>query len=212
MLETGELDFDTWAQDVYNKRQLCEDYILHIIEEDNIKIIELLYRYHDRFDKSYKEDYRQIRPSLNEQGELKIVVLETLIVRREQEDGSRGLSSTQTELLVENGQTIEAKTPVTKTQVLAINDSIASINSKDTELRRLLLVSDNYEEKVAITSKATVLPKAEEKDALAGDVVSVAVEASKHEKCGRCWVHSETVGTIEGFDGICADYVRKLTK
>lgn len=70
MLETGELDFDTWAQDVYDKRQLCEDYILHIFEEDNIKIIELLYRYHDRFDKSYKEDYRQIRPSLNEQGEL----------------------------------------------------------------------------------------------------------------------------------------------
>ena len=93
---------------------------------------------------------------LDKKGDLKIVVLETLIVRREQEDSSRGLSSTQTELLVENGQVIEPKTPVTKTQVLAVNDSIASINSKDTELRRLLLVSDNYEEHVPLTSKAIV--------------------------------------------------------
>ena len=49
-------------------------------------------------------------------------------------------------------------------------------------------------------------------DAFLGEVVKVTAEASKHEKCGRCWVHSETVGTIEGFDGICADCVRKLTK
>ncbi len=93
---------------------------------------------------------------LDNKGDLKIVVLETLIVRREQEDSSRGLSSTQTELLVENGQIIEPKTPVTKTQVLAVNDSIASINSKDSELRRLLLVSDNYEEQIATTSKPIV--------------------------------------------------------
>ncbi len=93
---------------------------------------------------------------LDKKGDLKIVVLETLIVRREQEDSSRGLSSTQTELLVENGQVIEPKTPVTKTQVLAVNDSIASINSKDNELRRLLLISDNYEESVATTSKPIV--------------------------------------------------------
>ncbi len=93
---------------------------------------------------------------LDSKGDLKIVVLETLIVRREQEDSSRGLSSTQTELLVKNGQVIEPKTPVTKTQVLAVNDSIASINSKDKELRRLLLVSDNYEETIETTSKPIV--------------------------------------------------------
>ena len=52
---------------------------------------------------------------LDSKGDLKIVVLETLIVRREQEDNSRGLSSTQTELLVKDGQIIEPKTPVTKT-------------------------------------------------------------------------------------------------
>ena len=93
---------------------------------------------------------------LDKNGSLKIVVLETLIVRREQEEGSRMLSSTQTELLVENGQIIEPRTPVTKTQVLSVNDSIASIKQTDKELRRLLLVSDAYERKIDIKSKATV--------------------------------------------------------
>ena len=93
---------------------------------------------------------------LDNKGDLKIVVLENLIVRREQEDNSRGLSSTQTELLVEDGQIIEPKTPVSKTQVLAVNDSVASINSTDATLRRLLLVSDNYEETIKVTSKPTV--------------------------------------------------------
>ena len=81
-----------------------------------------------------------------------------------------------------------------------------------TEIYDLLKGMEADLAEIFITSKATILPKADEKDALAGDVVSVAVEASKHEKCGRCWVHSETVGTTPGFDGICADCVRKLTK
>ncbi len=93
---------------------------------------------------------------LDKSGSLKIVVLETLIVRREQEDGSRMLSSTQTELLVENGQIIEPRTPVTKTQVLSVNDSVASIKSADKELRRLLLVSDAYERTIDLKSKPTV--------------------------------------------------------
>jgi len=82
----------------------------------------------------------------------------------------------------------------------------------DGEIYDLLKSMEADLAEIFITSKATVLPKADEKDAMAGELVSVAVEASKHEKCGRCWVHSETVGTIEGFDGICADCVRKLTK
>ena len=64
---------------------------------------------------------------------------------------------------------------------------------------------------IFITSKATVL-KGDAENTSAGENVKVAVKASEYEKCGRCWVHSETVGTIEGFDGICADCVRKLTK
>ena len=93
---------------------------------------------------------------LDKSGELKIVVLETLIVRREQEEGSRMLSSTQTELLVENGQIIEPRTAVTKTQVLSVNDSVASIKSADKELRRLLLVSESYENVIQIKSKPIV--------------------------------------------------------
>jgi len=110
---------------------------------------------------------------LDSKGDLKIVVLETLIVRREQEDSSRGLSSTQTELLVTDGQIIEPKTPVSKTQVLAVNDSVASINSKDSELRRLLLVSENYEVEIPLTSKAKVK---------AGDFIALDTMISDNDK------------------------------
>ncbi|GBF22837.1 DNA-directed RNA polymerase subunit beta' [Candidatus Gastranaerophilus sp. (ex Termes propinquus)] len=93
---------------------------------------------------------------LDKSGELKIVVLENLIIRREQEDISKVLSSTQTELLVEDGQIIEPRTPVAKTQVLSVNNSIASIKHPEKELRRLLLISENYEEKIELKSKPSV--------------------------------------------------------
>ena len=56
---------------------------------------------------------------LDDKGELKIVVLENLIVRRELEGNSKMNESLQTELLVNNGQVIEPKTPIAKTEVLA---------------------------------------------------------------------------------------------
>ncbi len=93
---------------------------------------------------------------LDKTGDLKIVVLETLIVRREQDDASRTLSSLQTELLVENGQIIEPRTPVTKTQVLSIDDSVASIKQTDKDLRRLLLVSAKNENVIKIKGKPSV--------------------------------------------------------
>lgn len=92
---------------------------------------------------------------LDSKGSLRIVVLENLIVRREME-GSSKASSLQTELLVKDGETIEPKTPVAKTQVLAMHDAVASIKSDDEEVRRLLLISDSSETKVAIKGKATV--------------------------------------------------------
>ena len=93
---------------------------------------------------------------LEESGELKIVVLETLIVRRELEGNSKMNTSLQTELLVENGDVIEAKTPVAKTEVLAINDGVASIKGDITESRRLLLNSANFETVVSTKSKPSV--------------------------------------------------------
>src|SRR5574344_2523308 len=61
---------------------------------------------------------------LDSKGDLRIVVLENLIVRREMEGTGRS-SSLQTELLVKDGQTIDPKTPVAKTQVLAMHDAVA---------------------------------------------------------------------------------------
>ena len=66
------------------------------------------------------------------------------------------LSSLQTELLVKDGETIAPKTPVAKTQVLAINNGIASIKADKEDTRRLLLTSDTYETKVSVKGKANV--------------------------------------------------------
>lgn len=93
---------------------------------------------------------------LDKKNNLKIVVLETLIVRREAESGSKLSSSLQTELLVKHGQTIDAKTPVAKTQVLAINDGTASIKNTKEDARRLLLICENYETRIPIKTKSCV--------------------------------------------------------
>ena len=91
---------------------------------------------------------------LDSKGDLRIVVLENLIVRRELE-GS-GHSSLQTELLVKNGETIAPKTAVAKTQVLAMHDAVASIKDSEAEARRLLLISDASSTTVKVKGKATV--------------------------------------------------------
>ena len=92
---------------------------------------------------------------LDSQGSLRIVVLENLIVRREME-GSSKASSLQTELLVKDGETIEPKTPVAKTQVLAMHDAVASIKSEEEDARRLLLISQSSETTVSVKGKAVV--------------------------------------------------------
>ena len=93
---------------------------------------------------------------LDAKGELKIVVLETLIVRREQEGNSKMNASLQTALLVKNGEIIDAKTPVAKTEVLAIHDGEASIKGSDTEYRRLLINCDKFETVVETKNKPAV--------------------------------------------------------
>ncbi|MBE7711781.1 MAG: DNA-directed RNA polymerase subunit beta'' [Cyanobacteria bacterium SIG31] len=93
---------------------------------------------------------------LDAKGELKIVVLETLIVRREIEGNSKMNASLQTALLVDNGQVIDAKTPVAKTEVLAINDGEASIKGDATESRRLLVNCANFETVVNTKNKPSV--------------------------------------------------------
>ncbi len=122
---------------------------------------------------------------LDSKNNLKVVVLENLIVRREVEGSSKLSSSMQTELLVKHGQTIAAKTPVAKTQVLAINDGVASIKKNKEEARRLLLVCDNYEVKIPIKTKPcvkegdfirldSILSESGEKSNVSGKVVKAA--------------------------------------
>ncbi len=121
---------------------------------------------------------------LDSNNNLRIVVLENLIVRREQEGNSKLLSSLQTELLVKDGQVIDPKTPVAKTQVLAINDGVASVKNTEEETRRLLLTSDLYETTVKCTGKALVkkgsfvkvdqlLTEGGDKAPVSGQVISV---------------------------------------
>lgn len=122
---------------------------------------------------------------LDKKNNLKIVVLENLIVRREAESSTKLSSSLQTELLVKHGQTIKPKTPVAKTQVLAINDSVASIKHTKEDARRLLLICDDYETKLPIKTKScvktgdfirldSVISESGEKSNVSGKVVAVS--------------------------------------
>ncbi|MDD3435599.1 MAG: DNA-directed RNA polymerase subunit beta'' [Candidatus Gastranaerophilales bacterium] len=122
---------------------------------------------------------------LDNKNNLKVVVLETLIVRREAESSTKLSSSLQTELLVKHGQTIKAKTPVAKTQVLAINDGVASIKTGKEEARRLLLICDNYEIKLPIKTKPcvkegdfirldSIISESGEKSTVSGKITKIA--------------------------------------
>lgn len=112
---------------------------------------------------------------------------------------------------------IEVRNDVNKALELARNDKLIgkSLDAEVTvyaegEMFNFLKSMESELAEIFITSKAVVEEGAD--GAFKGDIVSVTVKASEYEKCGRCWVHSETVGTIEGFDGICADCVKKLTE
>ncbi|MDD3238099.1 MAG: DNA-directed RNA polymerase subunit beta'' [Candidatus Gastranaerophilales bacterium] len=137
---------------------------------------------------------------LDEDNNLKVVVLETLIVRREIEGSSKTKASMQTELLVQDGQIIDAKTPVAKTQVLAVNDGVASIKGAAQDLRRLLLISDNYEETISTKTKPivevgqfikmdSVLSESGEQSDISGMVVAVD-KASVTIRTGRPYLIS----------------------
>ena len=113
---------------------------------------------------------------------------------------------------------IDVRNDVNKALELARNEKLIgkSLDAEvtvyaDGEMYTFLKTMEAELAEIFITSKATVA-EGNCEGSFAGDVVKVAVKASEYEKCGRCWVHSETVGTIEGFDGICADCVRKLTE
>lgn len=86
---------------------------------------------------------------------LRIVVLENLIVRRETESVIQA-SILQTELLVENGEVIAPKTPVSKTQVLAQKEAIVNLPKDNENIRRLILISEDRNEEIKVSSKPIV--------------------------------------------------------
>ena len=65
---------------------------------------------------------------------------------------------------------------------------------------------------VLITSEATLKPLSEAGDARATDVngLKVAVAASGHAKCGRCWHHRADVGSHAGHDELCGRCVSNV--
>ncbi|SEA79958.1 isoleucine--tRNA ligase [Marinobacterium iners] len=65
---------------------------------------------------------------------------------------------------------------------------------------------------VLITSEATLKPLSEAGDARATDVngLKVAVAASGHAKCGRCWHHREDVGSHAGHEELCGRCVSNV--
>lgn len=92
---------------------------------------------------------------VEEQGDnLRIVVLENLIVRRETETSQSNIL--QTELLVENGQIIDPKTPVSKTQVLAQKEAVVNLTQDTENIRRIILISEDHNETIEFKSKPIV--------------------------------------------------------
>jgi len=110
---------------------------------------------------------------------LKIVVLENLIIRRETENLTGNIGALQTELLVENGQYIDPKTPVSKTQVLAVNDGVVKTQKKE-DARRLLVISAKNKQTFHVKSALTV----KEGDLVKTDQV-ISKDGEKSPICGQ---------------------------
>ncbi|MCA9842045.1 MAG: DNA-directed RNA polymerase subunit beta'' [Cyanobacteria bacterium HKST-UBA03] len=82
----------------------------------------------------------------DKKGNLKISVLENLIIRRESAGDVTKQTNSQTTLLVEHNQIIEKGTPVVKTQVLAQTSGTVSLGNTDKnakDIRRILVIPDS---------------------------------------------------------------------
>lgn len=93
------------------------------------------------------------------QSNLKVVVLENLTIRRESPStlGALQKTATQTQLLVEDGQVIDKKAPVVKTQVITHTRGRVSLgNATGENVRRVLLITEDHETVVKTTDKPSV--------------------------------------------------------
>jgi DNA-directed RNA polymerase subunit beta' len=99
--------------------------------------------------------------STETESNLKIVVLEHLTVRRDVQAiiGTNQKAATQTQLLVENGQIIEKRSPVVKTQVIthtAGRVSLGNAAGEARDVRRVLLITPEHETHVAVEGAVQV--------------------------------------------------------
>lgn len=113
--------------------------------------------------KGYLERLRavaEIKEGGKKEGDnLKVVVLENLTIRRESPSGGAvQKTATQTQLLVEDGQVIEKRAPVVKTQVITHTKGRVSLGnaSGDKDVRRVLLITEDHETQVQLGDKAIV--------------------------------------------------------
>lgn len=106
---------------------------------------------------------------------LKVVVLENLTIRRENPSGvGTQKTATQTQLLVEDGQVIDKRSPVVKTQVITHTQGRVSLGnaSGEKDVRRVLLITEDHETQVPISDKAIVK---------VGDFLTMDQEISKSD-------------------------------
>ncbi len=120
---------------------------------------------------------------------LKIVVLENLTIRRESPTtvGTLQKTATQTQLLVEDGQVIDKKAPVVKTQVITHTKGRVSLGNATggKDVRRVLIITDEHETEIEVSDKASVK---------AGDFVTQDQLISKSETTP----HSGQVTSVDG--------------
>lgn len=109
--------------------------------------------------KGVSELVTTISKKKEEETNMKIVVLENLTIRREAtSDANRLQAATQTQLLVEDGQVIDKKTPVVKTQVLAKTGGKVSLGNAtgDKDVRKVLLITEDHETTIDLKGKPGV--------------------------------------------------------
>ena len=102
----------------------------------------------------------EIKDSKDGDANLKVVVLENLTIRRDNPTGVGAIQKTamQTQLLVEDGQVIEKRAPVVKTQVITHTKGRVSLGNaiENKDVRRVLIITEDHEHSLPLTAKATV--------------------------------------------------------
>ena len=88
-------------------------------------------------------------------------------------------------------------------------DAAVSVYAKDDATKEFLKSIESSLAEIFITSQANVVDSDAE-CSFDGETVKVKVAPAEGEKCERCWIHSDTVGTIQGFEKICLDCYNKI--